>query len=524
MQNSILATSANIKKANLILSIFILIKYIICLYPYPAGFGYFRDELFQIAMSHHLSFGYASVPPLLSYCLALTRYLFGESLFAIHLFSGTMGAIVLIISRMIIKKLNGGLFALTLSLACITFAPYYLAVNAMSSYDCLSGVFWAMAIYSLTALLTTECKKYWLYFGVAAGLGLMTKFDMFFLGGSIAIALLLTRERKYFLSWQLWASVIIAFLILSPYLIWIAMHNFITIEFFRNYATQTFPATFRQFVFSQIQDMNYIALPVWLAGLYYYFFNSTGKKFRLLGVTYIALIFLGFFMHAKSYVLANFYVALFTGGAVFIEKLFINKKIIVKALLILYIALIFASGTFIIPYVRPILPLTSFPAYNKLIAKLFGMATRTEAWQKEEETMPQIMQDRIGWEEMAAKVSEVYKALPAEKQKRAYVITSNYGEAGAMDFYRGEYAIPPTICGHQQYYLWIPEKIPQNAVFLSIGRSENDLKKNCKNVKPMAKIYTPYAIYYENNIYVYVCEGLKYPVSELKEKIKSMHM
>src|SRR6266566_5668932 len=56
-------------------------------------YGYFRDELYYIACSQHLAFGYVDLPPLAALLLRLSRVLFGDSLFAIRFLPAIAGAL-----------------------------------------------------------------------------------------------------------------------------------------------------------------------------------------------------------------------------------------------------------------------------------------------------------------------------------------------------------------------------------------------------------------------------------------------
>ena len=130
---------------------------------------------------------------------------------------------------------------------CITFSFAFIAEDSLLTYDTFDKLFWALAIYTILCLIQTDNKKHWICFGIYAGLGLMNKFDMLWLGAGVLIALMLTPQRKYFLCWQLWASGLIALLILSPYLAWIIHTHFLTWEFFSNYHLQTVPINFLGF-------------------------------------------------------------------------------------------------------------------------------------------------------------------------------------------------------------------------------------------------------------------------------------
>ncbi|HEX8036401.1 MAG TPA: hypothetical protein VF510_21265, partial [Ktedonobacterales bacterium] len=51
------------------------------------NYGYFRDELYVMAMSQHPDFGYVDVPPLLPWITLIPRFLTGNALWAIHVIS-----------------------------------------------------------------------------------------------------------------------------------------------------------------------------------------------------------------------------------------------------------------------------------------------------------------------------------------------------------------------------------------------------------------------------------------------------
>ena len=75
------------------------------------GYGYFRDELYYIAASEHLDFGYVDYPPFIAIITAITRWLLGDSLFALHFFPALAGALVVLLAGLMARQLGGGRFA-----------------------------------------------------------------------------------------------------------------------------------------------------------------------------------------------------------------------------------------------------------------------------------------------------------------------------------------------------------------------------------------------------------------------------
>ena len=521
MQNEIMNKSRiGNNKEKLALGFFILLKLVIC--AFPIEYGYFRDELYYIALSHHLDWGYIDVPPLLPLCIALLRCTIGNSLFTLHLFSAMTGVLVLIIVWMMVKKMGGKLFAQILALTCVTLAPHYLAISSMCNYDCLNQIFWALALYYIVALLTSENKKYWIYFGIAAGLGLMSKFDMLWLGAAVAIAMILTAQRKHFFCIQFWIGGLIAIIIVSPYLSWIATHEFLTVEYFIKYSSQTQPITIFERVVQQVLVLNLLAFPVWAIGLYYFLFNKIGKKFRLLGIAYFAVMFLSVLMHTKFYLSLPYYVVLFAGGAVCIESFF-TERCKTRRSLSIYIVLIAGLELLFVPYIRPVLPISIFikcaESLNHILPKI-----QTERGIRQT-VIPQHFADRFGWEEMAAEFGRICNSLSTEERENAVIVVRNYGEAGAIDFYREKYNLPPVICGHLQYYLWMPEDLSEKTVVISIEPDGiNGPKKVLNDVKQVGMTHSEYGIYYENNLPICLSKDFKISPKKALQSLKNMSM
>src|SRR4030042_2469572 len=84
---------------------FVLIKFIVCLFPYE--YGFFRDELYYIALSDNLDFGYVDVPPLVPFLLAIVRTLLGTSYISLHLLPAICGALVVWVGRLMVQKMGG---------------------------------------------------------------------------------------------------------------------------------------------------------------------------------------------------------------------------------------------------------------------------------------------------------------------------------------------------------------------------------------------------------------------------------
>lgn len=496
-----------------ILTYFVIIKFAVCLFPFE--YGFFRDELYYIALSDNLDFGYVDVPPITPFLLVIVRSLLGTSFISLHLLPAVCGALVIWLVSLMVRKMGGGFNAQLLALTCVTLAPIYICFESVYTYDSFDKLCWTLTLYMMVSLLTTEDKKYWIYFGIAAGFGLMTKISILYLGFGIFLALLMTKERKYFLSWQLWIAGVIAFLMFSPYVLWQIKEGLPALEYYETYASgKTWPVTPLEFIKNQIVIMNLLAFPVWLLGLYYFIFNKRGKKFRVLGYAYFVVLIICIYLKVKFYLPAPFYTVLFAGGAVFIEG-FVEKHNVRWLKKIPAIA-IFLMGLVSVPFVRPVLPVELLIKYSGR-----GVYMGVKGERHRLGRLHQHFADRFGWEQMAANVAKVYNSLSEEEKSKACILTENYGEAGAIWFFGERYNLPKPISGHLQYFIWGPKEY-SGEVVIAIGIEPEKLKNHFDSVKVACGHQCLLALRYERYLNIYICRSPKKPLREMWPSFKHM--
>src|SRR5438445_9575918 len=74
-------------------------------------YGYFVDELYYLACSRHLDWGYVDQPPLIAVITWLERLLLGDSLPAIRFLPAVAGAAEVALTALITRELGGRRFA-----------------------------------------------------------------------------------------------------------------------------------------------------------------------------------------------------------------------------------------------------------------------------------------------------------------------------------------------------------------------------------------------------------------------------
>jgi 4-amino-4-deoxy-L-arabinose transferase-like glycosyltransferase len=432
---------------GMILFYLALIKFLIHLFTNLSGaYGFFRDEFYYIACSEHLDWGYVDQPPFSIALLTLSRMLFGNSLWAIRLLPAVAGAVAVFLTGKITRELGGGLFAQVLSAVAVLVAPQYLGTNNLYSMNSFDLLFWVLGAYIIIILIKRENTRWWLLLGLVLGLGLLNKISMLWFSFGLVAGLLLTPQRRYFLTKGPWLAGLVAVVLFLPHILWQVAHDWPTLEFIQN-ATGEKMASISPVAFmtEQILDMNPVSFPIWFLGLLFFLLFKQGKPYRVLGVLYVVVLVL-LIVNQKSRpgYLAPAYPMLFAGGAVVIEMF--SKRRGWSWLKPFSLIGLIVSGLFIAPLGIPVLPVKTYIRY----AERLGVSPSTHE-KKEVGKLPQHYADMHGWEKMVATVAGVYDSLSAEEQAQCAIFTGNYGEAGAVDFLGRKYNLPKAISGHNNY-------------------------------------------------------------------------
>src|SRR5258708_10207367 len=158
-------------------------------------------------------------PPLVPWITLLPRLLTGNALWAIHVISALVCAGTIILTGLMAWLLGGTRWVQGLAALGSAMALVLLAGGSTYTYDVFDTFWWTLAATILIALLRDERPQRWLWFGLGAGLGLLTKETILFWGFALIAGLLLTPQRRLlFTRWTLFAG-LIAFALASPFLI-----------------------------------------------------------------------------------------------------------------------------------------------------------------------------------------------------------------------------------------------------------------------------------------------------------------
>ncbi len=505
-----------IKVSTAIILFFSVMKLLLHL-AFNSGYGYFRDEFYYIACSENLDFGYVDHPPLIALITRFFTFLLGDSVFAIRIFPAVAGAVTVFFTGMITKELGGGKFALVIAGLASLFSPVLIAQSGYLSMNALDITLWTAALYTLVLIIKYDKEKFWIYFGLIAGIGLQNKISILFLGFGLGIGLLLTPNRKYFRSKYFWLGTGIAALIFLPHIIWQIVHGWPTLEFIANASAYKIKVTSPfEFVLSHFLELHPVSVILVFAGLVYFLINKENKKYRILPVIYLSVIVLFLFQNAKPYYMSVLIPLIIALGAAAVDLLTKSKlKFWLKTVMII---IILPGYLWSVPLVLPVLSVDDYISY----ADYFGMKP-SSGENHDLGLLPQHYADRFGWDEIVEAVKEAYDKLNEEEKQKALVFGQNYGEAGAVNLLGRKYGLPPAISSHNSYWLWGYPPDFTGDVLIVIGSNMEDNSRFFESVEHVSTASNKYAMPYENNLPVFICRDLKITPEVLWQRIKNFN-
>src|SRR5271154_2879181 len=86
-------------------------------------YGYFVDELYYLACSHHLAWGYVDQPPLIAVFVWLERILLGDSLHALRFLAAVGAGLRVVLTGLIARELGARRYGILLACVCVMVAP-----------------------------------------------------------------------------------------------------------------------------------------------------------------------------------------------------------------------------------------------------------------------------------------------------------------------------------------------------------------------------------------------------------------
>jgi 4-amino-4-deoxy-L-arabinose transferase-like glycosyltransferase len=395
-----------------------------------AGYGYHRDELYFLMLPPR--WGYVDQPPLAPLLARLFSHVVADQPAAIRI-PATLAAVTsVLVVALVTREVGGGRAAQALSAWGYAFAAMPLITAHALLTSTLDLPVWpAVLLFVLRAQLRRQ-PQWWLAAGAVVGVSMYDKLLVAVLLLAVAAGVALTGPRRLLRSPWVWGAAALALVLGSPNLVYQATHGWPQLAMGRALAADNAGSV-------RVVMWPFLALilgpplvPIWLAGLIALLRRPDWRPVRFLAAAFPVLLLLVFVMGSQFYYPLGLVAVLFAIGCV-PTVAWARRAGTPGWRRVLLAAAVVLNGVVSIVLALPVLPVTVLgaspvPAVNQVAA------------------------DTVGWPTYVRQVAHVVARLPRSDRGRAVVVTSNYGEAGAIARYGAAYSLPPVYSGHNELY------------------------------------------------------------------------
>ncbi len=451
-------------------------------------YGPHRDELYFVAAGRRLDWGYPDQPPLTPLLARLADAVAPGSLVALHAPAALLMAAVVVMSALLARELGGGRAPQPVTALPVGTGVVVVGLGHWLSTAAVDTFFWVAVTLLAARALQRDRPRQWPAVGAVAGLGLLDKHLVAFLLGGLVLGVLATPATRHHLRspWA-WAGAGLALAIWTPNLLWQAAHGWPQLELAADIRDEYLVLEERvAYVVLLAILVSPVATWLWLRGwrrLWRTPELSWAKPFAWA----FAVLAVGFLLTGgKAYYLVGLLPVLIAAGA--------DDLVRTRPATSVRRATAVLAGAAVLgwPIVLPLLPASVY-ASSGLVEVDDGQA------------------EMLGWPVLVATVSDAARASGAE-----LVLTANYGEAGALEWYGSPV---PVVSGHNGYGDWGPPDDALDGPFLVVGYGDVGPRwaLGCRTV---ARIDNGLGLENEEQGgAVLACEGTTGPWSEIWDQV-----
>lgn len=450
-------------------------------------YGFHRDEWQFLSDARDMDWGFVPYPPLTAALEHLGLGWFGLSLVGLRMFSVIAQSLVIFASGMMTRDLGGGRVAQVFVALAVGLSPVPLFQATEFQYSSFDLLWWVLLAWCVVRLLRDEQPRWWLAIGVIAGLGLQTKYSIAFYLVAVLAGALLTSPMRHLRSGWFWLGGVVALAIVTPNLIWLWRHDFVSYHFLQGiHARDIKLGRTDGFLRDQLLlGANLAALPVWIAGLIASF---RSRRYRMLGWMFVLPVALFAVAKGRFYYTSGAFPMMLAMGAVASERWLRTlgtawRNGVASAAFVGVLAV----GAYATACLVPIA--TSGPWRD------FALAHSGD------------LREEIGWNELVAQVAAIRDALPPEQQADLGIGVGNYGEYGAVALMGPRYHLPmPITTVNTGWLRGYPHPPPSTLIML--GNSREDLERMFRDCRLAGHVSNPWGVVNEESRYhpdIFVC-------------------
>ena len=477
-------------------------------------YGFHRDEFLYLAMGEHLRLFRMDVPPLIAVFAEASRLL-GDSLVAIRLLPALAHGALVVMAGLLAAAFGGGRWAAGLAALAVVLSPLFLRVGNLFQPVIFDQLWWTLALYALVRLGGEGWpgrSPWWWALGAAGGLGLLTKFSIGFVAVGIVAGLLVTGARQTLRTRGPWLALALAAAIGAPSLVGQLVLDWPSLTYLRGVQQGQLVHVSRvDFVAEQVLMFGPAFLLAGL-GLAALLRSPRFERWRAVGWACLVAFLVLLALRGKPYYAGPIYPALFAAGAAALERWSRRATRVrlgggVRAAAVGLVAL---YGAVVLPLGLPAFS----PEFTARHAARLGVTSAVTTNTGTVLPLPQDYADMLGWEAQVAAVADVWRSLPPSEREGAVIVGTNYGRAGAVDFYGPRYGLPEPVAPVGSYWFFGPGDEPGDPLIV-VGGTREELDAFCGALEAGARVEEPWVVPEERGVVVWICREPRRTLQEM---------
>ena len=191
------------------------------------------DESYYWQWSQHLDLSYFDHPPMVAYIMALFTWLAREHEFFVRIGGLLLSLLTAIVLYRTCRRLSPDDSALSWEVIFLANVTLLFSAGCLiQTPDTPLLLFWALAVYCGVALITDPSPRWWYLWGVALGLGLLSKYTMILIVPCQFAFLLFSRnDRHWLFRKEPYLALLLGALIFSPVILWNWQHEWVSFAY-----------------------------------------------------------------------------------------------------------------------------------------------------------------------------------------------------------------------------------------------------------------------------------------------------
>ncbi len=485
----------------------IVLRVVLPLVTRDAAWGIHRDEFLYFAMADHFDLFRMQFPPWIAAMAATGRTLFGESVLAARVPAAFGGAALTGVVLYTVRRLGGGTLACVLAFLALLAAPLFLRASLLMQPVIFDQLFAAIAIAALTLAASEHEPRWWIAVGIGLGLGGLNKFSIAFVGAGIVGGTLLDAQLRAQLRtrWP-WAAVLIGAVMTTPSVTGQVAHGWPFLQQMQALrGAQLEYVTIRGFLVGQLMML---AGALWCVVPGFASAVRGAARERVPVIVAACIVLLMLVLHGKPYYAGPAYPILIATGALALERMTAWRTVVKVAVP----AVLLATSIALWPIGIPSIGTDAMTRYTAALGTTEAVKTnRGEVLQ-----LPQDYADMLGWRELADSVGVVMSRLPASERADLTLVGGNYGQAGALAFYRTRARLPYPVSTAGDFWAWGPGSgSGNNVILVGSASSATDLAKLFSRVDVAMTLTNPRLVPEEQHVVIYHAQGAHAPLATL---------